>query len=228
MRITTSNLTKAAGVSAALSGLLFIAIQFIHPEETLAAVTTDAWVVVGLLTMAMAVLGLAGVAGIYLRQAEETGIVGFLGFLFLGLFFLLTTAFTFAESLILPRIVTAAPQFVDNFMGIFNGAGTDGSVGVLETMGVVTGVLYLAGGVLLGIAVVRARILWTWAAVLLTAGAALAPFTSLVPHEIGRFAALPVGVALVGLGTSLWSERGKASSAESLEMPPSPTMQPAA
>ena len=46
MTITTSMLMRAAGVSAVLSGLLFILIQPIHPEENSTTVTSTAWMVV--------------------------------------------------------------------------------------------------------------------------------------------------------------------------------------
>jgi hypothetical protein len=227
VRVTTAKLSRAAAFCAVLSGLLYVAIQFIHPEETLQAVSTDSWVVVALLTVAMAVLGLVGVTGIYLRQTEETGILGLLGYLFLGLFFLLPMAFSFAEALILPLIVSDAPGFVENFNGLFNGQGTDGTLGALESISLVAGVLYLAGGVLFGIAVFRARILWSWAAILLIAGAAIAPLAGLVSHEVGRFAAVPVGVALIGLGVSLWTNKREAASREAMGMAASPTTQPA-
>lgn len=212
---------------AVLSGLVYIGIQFIHPEETLAAVSTDAWMVVGLLTMGFGILGLVGVTGIYLRQNEETGILGLVGFIALGLLFLLTAAFTFAEALILPLVVSEAPGFVENFNGIFNGEGTDGLLGALELVGTIAGVLYLSGGLLFGIAVLRAKVLSSWAAILLIAGAVIAPFAALVPHEVGRFAAVPVGVALIGLGLSLWSEQSEAASSQSVSVTGSPTTQPA-
>ncbi len=227
MRVTTAKLSRGAALCAVLSGLLYVGIQFIHPEETVEAVSTDSWVVVALLTVAMALLGLIGVTAIYLRQTEETGVLGLLGYLFLGLFCLLPIAFSFAEALILPLVVSDAPGFVENFNGLFNGQGTDGTLGALESISVVAGVLYLAGGVLFGIAVLRARILWSWAAILLIVGAVIAPLTALVPHEVGRFAAVPVGVALIGLGLSLWIDRKEATSRESLGMPASPTTQPA-
>lgn len=227
MRVTTPTLMRAAAACAVLSGLLFIVIQFIHPEESLAAVATDSWAIVGLMTLLMALLGLIGVAGIYLRQAEPAGLLGLLGFASLAVFFLLTIAFTFAEALILPLIVDQAPGFVENFNGIFNGQGTDGTLGTLESIGLLAGGLYLIGGVLLGIALARARILWRWAAILLAVGAVAAPLTALVPHEVGRFAALPVGVALIGLGVSLWSDMAIASSSQPFEIPKTPTTQPA-
>ncbi len=114
MTITTSALLRAAGVSAALSGLLFIVIQPIHPDENAATVTTTAWVVVALMTIAMAVLGLVGLSGIYFRQVHESGLPGLIGYLMFGSFYLATTAWTFVEVFVLPRIADDAPQFVDD------------------------------------------------------------------------------------------------------------------
>lgn len=228
MRVTNVKLSQAAAVCAVLSGLLYVLIQFIHPDETVAAVSTDSWAVVALLTVAFAVLGLVGVTGIYLRQTEEAGVLGLIGYLALALFFLLPITFSFAEAMILPVIVDDAPGFVENFNGLFNGEGSDGTLGALESISTVAGVLYLAGGLLFGIAVLRAKILWSWAGVLVIAGAVVAPLASVVPHEVGRFAAVPFGVGLIGMGLSLWSDRRDiASSSEAVDRPSAPTTQPA-
>lgn len=228
VRVTNSKLSRAAAACAVLSGVLYVGIQFIHPEENVAAVSTDSWAVVALLTVAFAVLGLVGVTGIYLRQTEEAGLLGLLGYLSLALFFLLPITFSFAEAMILPLIVDDVPGFVENFNGLFNGEGTDGTLGALESISTVAGVLYLAGGLLFGIAVLRAKILWSWAAILVIAGAVVAPLASVVPHEVGRFAAVPFGVGLIGLGLSLWTDRREAvTSSEALGVPSSPTPQPA-
>lgn len=228
MRVTNVKLSQAAAVCAVLSGFLYVLIQFIHPDETVAAVSTDSWAVVALLTVAFAVLGLVGVTGIYLRQTEEAGVLGLIGYLALALFFLLPITFSFAEAMILPVIVDDAPGFVENFNGLFNGEGSDGTLGALESISTVAGMLYLAGGLLFGIAVLRARILWPWAAVLVIAGAVVAPLASVVPHEVGRFAAVPFGVGLIGWGLSLWSDRRDIPSpSQAADRQSAPTTQPA-
>ena len=90
MTLTTRNLTRAAGVSAALAGLLYVTVQFIHPTETVASVTTTAWAVAAWITVAIGVLGLTGVTGMYLRQVREIGLVGLIGFLLFGVLSVLT------------------------------------------------------------------------------------------------------------------------------------------
>ncbi len=215
MTITPLNLSRAAGLCAMLAGLLYIGIQFVHPPDTLTSVGTTAWVVVGGLTFLMAVFGLVGLTGIYLRQAGETGLLGLLGAFMLALFFLLTTAYVFTEVMILP-LLGEAPSFVESFLGLFNGAGSGGTLGALEVLAPLAGGLYTVGGVLFGVATYRAKILPSWAAVLWAMGAVLPLLTPVVPHAVGRFAAVPVGVALVWLGYAVWSARRATASQASV------------
>jgi hypothetical protein len=207
MTITPSALIRAAGVSAVLSGLLYIVIQPIHPEENAATVTSTAWVVVAAMTVAMAVLGLVGASGIYFRQVRETGLTGLVGYLMFGSFYLAVTAWTFVEVFVLPRIAGEAPQFVDDFLGIPAGVSAQGDVGGLPLLFTVVSGLYLVGGLVFGIAVYRAGILHRGAAALLAAGSVGAVAAAVLPHAVGRYAAVPVGMAMVWLGWSLWSEQ---------------------
>jgi len=213
MTMTTSKLTRAAGLAAVVAGLLYIAVQPIHPAEEVSAVTGSAWAIVGYMTLGFAILGLAGVSGIYLRQVKEAGVLGLVGYLLFGTFFLLATAFTFAETLILPPLASEAPQFVDSFLGIFSGSTGEVELGTLGAMSAVAFGLYLIGGSLLGIALFRARVLARWAALMLAVGATATLLVPLLPHAVGRYAAVPMGLALVGLGHSLWSERREAATA---------------
>jgi hypothetical protein len=65
----------------------------------------------------------------------------------------------------------------------------------------------MLGGLLFGIATLRAGILPRWPAGLLAVAAALTPLAALLPHAIQRLAGIPVGLALAWLGYALWSER---------------------
>ena len=65
----------------------------------------------------------------------------------------------------------------------------------------------MLGGLLFGLATLRAGILPRWAATLLAVAATLTPLAALLPHNIQRYAAIPVALALAALGYALWSER---------------------
>jgi hypothetical protein len=208
MKITGSRLTHWAGFSAMLAGALFVAIQPVHPADTLSSVTTSTWSIVHSLTIVMCLLGLFGVAGIYVRQTEKVGWLGLVGYLAFSAFFFLTIAWSFAEAFIAPVLATEAPRFVDGFLGIVSGHPSETDLGVLPTIYLSAGASVLVGCLLFGIATLRAGILSRWAAGLFAfGGPASAVVVSLLPHEYERYAALPIGIGLAWLGYSLWSER---------------------
>jgi hypothetical protein len=207
MKITTSSLIRWSGLAAMVAGIIFAGIQPIHPPDVLASVTTGAWAIITPLKTAMCLLFLLGIAGLYARQVEEAGWLGLAGFLLLSLSWALNLAFIFAEAFILPLLATAAPTFVEGFFGIFNGHPIETNLGALPALFALTGVLYMLGGLLFGIATFRAGILPRWPAGLLAVAAAVTPAAALLPHELQRYAGIPVGLAVAWLGYALWSER---------------------
>jgi hypothetical protein len=210
MTITPSTLTRAAGISAALAGLIYIVIQFIHPSDTAASVATSAWVGVHSLSFGMAVLALAGVTGIYLHQVKRMGLLGLIGYAMFSLFFILQAAFTFAEAFIAPLLVTTAPQFTEDFVGLFGGDASQTDLGPLAAIVPVGAVVYAGGAILFGIGLLRAHVLSRGAAILLIAAAVATPIAGLLlPHAVERLAAIPMGMALIWLGYSLWSAQRK-------------------
>jgi hypothetical protein len=123
--------------------------------------------------------------------------------------------------------VTVAPKFVESTLGMASGAGGEMNLGAFATIYSLVSVLYLLGTLLFGIAMFRARILSRWAAVLLASSGPIAIIMSLLPHQIARLAAVPMGIALVWLGYSLWSERReKAIASEPLPGRGSPQLRP--
>jgi hypothetical protein len=209
MKVTASNVIRWAGLAAMGAGILFIAIQTFHPLDVLASVTTARWALAHYVSIVMDVLGLLGTTGIYARQVERSGWLGLAGYLLFSLFWALTLAFHFAEAFISPVLATEAPRFVEGFLGIITAAPSEMHLGALPAMYGLNGLVgYLLGGLLIGIATLRAGILPRWAAGLLAVGIVLPVLgSSLVPHPFDRVFAVPVGVALAGLGHALWSER---------------------
>lgn len=214
MKTTAAQLIRWAGLAAMAAGILFVAMQPIHPSDVLASVTTDRWAIVHYTGVAMCFFGLLGMAGLYARQVQEAGWLGLAGYLLLSLFYALTLAFQFIEAFISPRLATESPRFVEGLLGIANGHPTGMDLGALPAVYSLTGGLYLLGGLLFGLATLRAGILPRWTGALLAAAVPAAPIAvALLPHALARYAAVPMGLALACLGYALWSERRERAAA---------------
>jgi hypothetical protein len=206
-RMNTKNLIRWAGVSAMVAGICYVVVGMFHPPNAVSSVTTTEWAIVHTLAIAMSFFGLLGMTGIYARQVKESGRLGLAGYLLFSLWLVLIMGFTFTEVLILPLLATAAPVFVEGWMGMLNGSAGTMNLGALSTVWPLTAPVYMLGGLLFGIATIRAGILSRWAAGLLAAGTVLAPIAALLPLELQPKMAVPVGIALAWLGYALWSER---------------------
>jgi hypothetical protein len=191
-------------VAAVAAGLVFVLLQFIHPDETIANVTTTTWKVVHVMTLVMAVLAVVGIVGMYLRQVEETGALGFVAVMLYGCGFFLIFGFSFVEAAVLPQLASTDPDYVHDVVALTAGADVTGDIGGLAVANVGSAVTYLVGGVLFGVALWRAQVLWRWASALLALGALSTIFIQVLPKALDRIVAIPVGVAWAALGISLW------------------------
>jgi hypothetical protein len=227
MKLTTSNLMRWAGLSAVLSGICYVLVGMFHPPNIVSSVTTPEWAIVHVIATAMCFFGLLGITGLYARQAKESGWLGLAGYLLLSVWLVLIVGFTFVEVVILPGLATTAPAFVEGWLGMFNGSAGTIDLGALPTLWALTGPIYMLGGLLFGIATIRAGILPRMAAGLLALGTVLAPVAALLPLEIQPKMAVPVGLALAWLGYALWSER-RVQAAESVPGRVSPQLRPTA
>ncbi|HZB99897.1 MAG TPA: hypothetical protein VE844_00550 [Gammaproteobacteria bacterium] len=211
MKITASRVIRWSGLSAIAAGIIFVVTQPLHPPDVLSSVTTPRWAIVHIFSTAMCFLALLGITGLYARQVEETGWLGLVGYIVFSLFWALQTPYSFVEAFLLPQLTTAAPEVVQGSLAIVVG-GPGMNLGAFATVYQVVGLLYTLGGLLFGIATLRAGILSRWAAGLLTVAPLVAPVGALLPGELVRIAAVPMGIALAWLGYALWSERrGQAS-----------------
>ncbi|HEX8681384.1 MAG TPA: hypothetical protein VF707_03660 [Ardenticatenaceae bacterium] len=227
MKLTTPNLIRWAGLSAMVAGIIFAGIQLIHPPDVLASVHTSAFLTITSFKTVMCLFGLFGIAGLYARHVEKTGWLGLAGYLLLTIFYAVQMCFAFMEPLVLPLLTTVAPTFVESTLGLSSGAGGPMNLGAFATIYSLLPVLYLLGLLLFGIALFRARILPRWAAGLLAFSGPLAfIMVALLPHQLERLAAVPMGFALAWLGYALWSER-REHTPEPLPSTVSPQLRPA-
>lgn len=204
MKITEENLKRLTGFFAILAGILYIVIQFIHPSENITSVATSSWMVVSCLSIAMSLFCLIGTLGIYMKQVEQAGWIGLIGYLFFSLFWLISTIFSFIEAFVLPLLLNDAPKFVVGILGLFGENKSEVNLGIFRQLAPIAGVLYMIGGLLLGIAIFRAKVFPRFAGLLLSFAAVVTLATAIIPHPVDRLLALPMGVALIWLGSILW------------------------
>jgi len=118
MPITTTKLTAAAGLAAVAAGTLFIAVQVKHPEITLDFVQGTQYKVRQGMKIAMAVLALAGIAGMYLRQVRQTGILGLVGYLLFSLGYLAMVCVEVIAMTVIPAIAQSSPEYVNGVVAV--------------------------------------------------------------------------------------------------------------
>jgi hypothetical protein len=204
MTITATTLTRAAGVAAAAAGLIFIGVQINHPASDVTSVTTTEWAVRNSLKVLMAALALAGITGMYLRRVKQMGVLGLLGYLLFGTGYLVIMSTAFVAAYVLPSLAGTDPGYVNDVLAAATGGTAEGDIGLLQSAIQLQGIGYLAGGLVFGIALYRARVLPRWAAALLAIGSVVTVALAVLPDAFYRFLAFPNGIAMVGLGYALW------------------------
>ena len=208
MTITTTTLSRAAGVAAVVGGLLYIGVQIKHPNLDLDFVTTTEWKVRQTMKVLFAVLSLAGITGMYLRQVTRTGVVGLVGYMVFSVGYLTMISVEVIGAVVVPTIAGTSPGYVSDILAVaVPGGHATGDLGLVQPLIYVMGIGFLGGSLLFGIALFRANVLARWAAALLAVGALGTPAILLLPQINFRLFAIPTGVALIGLGYSLWREQ---------------------
>ncbi|HSO69531.1 MAG TPA: hypothetical protein VLQ67_07795 [Arachnia sp.] len=219
MTITTTHLTRAAGLSAVAAGLLFIGVQINHPPLDLALATTTEFGIRQGMKVAMSVLSLIGITGMYLSQVPRTGRLGMVGYLTFAAGYLAMLTVEVVGLVVFPAIAHSSPGYVSDVFAVATGGTASGDLGLMQPLTLLMGVGYMAGGLLFGIALFRANVLARWATLLLAGATALTAASALLPWIDQRLFAVPTGVAMVALGYSLWRGQRIQSAAASQARP---------
>jgi hypothetical protein len=204
MIITPATLIRSASVAAVAAGLIFIGVQINHPHLDVTSITTTEMVVRDSLKVLMAALALAGITGMYLRQVKQIGLLGLVGYLLFGAGYLAIMSSSFVAAYVLPSIAETEPGYVNDVLAVASGGTASGEIGLMQTASLVEGIFYLAGGLIFGIALYRARVLARWAAALLAVASVLTVVLFVMPDAFYRLLAFPNAIAMIGLGYSLW------------------------
>jgi hypothetical protein len=203
MTVTHGFLLRAAAVAAAVAGLIFIGVQINHPHVDATSIITSDLIIRNFLKMIMVALALVGITGVYLFQVTKIGVLGLLGYVVFAAGYLSMLGSEYVAALVLPSIAGSSTAFVNDVIAVATNHPATGDIGAMRGAILFTGLTYIVGGVLFAIALFRANVLARWASALLAVGTLSAIGAGIVP-EYERLFAIPTGLALVGLGYSLW------------------------
>jgi hypothetical protein len=213
MNLTANRLTATAGLCAAAAGAIFIGVQVNHPPADVAHVVTTEMALRESAKILMAVLALIGFTGLFLRHRSRFGALGLAGFSLLTVGFLALFANQVIVAAVLPAIADTDPAYVQGYLDAATGKGTSVDLGHVQQLFLVSGIGYSLGGLLFGIALFRAGVLARWACALLAYGTVSALALAALPESLSRPFAVPTGIALIGLGVSLWRDQRRPSDA---------------
>lgn len=211
MTITPSRLTAAAGACAAVAGILYAGVQINHPAADLAHLTTTDFLIREVAKMTMTVLAIIGFTGMFARNRHRFGAVGVVAFVLVVIGYVAMFANQVIVAAVLPTLSRTDPGYVQRYLDGAMGTTSGSDLGGVQTLFIVTGIGYSIGGLLFGVALFRADILARWACLLFSVGTVSALALAVLPQSFSRPFAVPVGVALVGLGVSLWRNRTDSS-----------------
>jgi hypothetical protein len=203
---TTNRLIAIAGPCAAIGGAIFAGVQINHPPADVAHLVTTEWTVRMTAKVLFCALTLVGFAGMFLRHRGRFGRLGRAGYALVSVGFLGMLVQECLVGYYLPTLAHSKPVYVQH---VLNGAMAHGdSSGIGAWQGLfLAGMGYSVGGVLFGIALFRAGILSRWASALFAYGTVSALALAALPVSFSRPFAVPTGIALIGLGLSLWRDQ---------------------
>ena len=228
MTITPGTLSRTAAAAAILAGLTFMAVQIGHPHLDVTSVDATEWVVRNTAKMAFAALALTGITGMYLRHVKEMGVLGLIAYVLLSTGYLLIISTAFLAGWALPSLAETDPDYVNGVLAAAAGGTASTDIGLMQHALASEGLTYLAGGLLFGVALFRARVLCRWGAALLAVGALFTVSLSVLPEDFYRLLAYPNAIALIALGYSLWRTSGGSPSGAEMADAAATTSRPVA
>jgi hypothetical protein len=194
--MSSATLYRLSGISLLIGSLLaalaVIPVFFIGDDSTSTIAATAA-----LFRVLGEMLIVVGLPGMYSRQAQRVGLLGLIGFL-LTLFYILIlgVAGDTINAFVVPFIASAAPSLLKGSLP--SGLGNFYFVGSL---------FGLVGGILLGIATLRAVVLPRWAGLSLIVGAVLSFIGNFLPPAVSTIGVVLFLLGLAWLGFGVWTYR---------------------
>jgi hypothetical protein len=201
--ITLQKFIRFCGKALSLAGILillwWLGLAIFFPLEGmekgyLNLVQDSDWLWVNIIGLIATMLLAVGFLGLYLKQAKETGLLGFIGFLFAFFGSLLFMCIQYIETILWPI-------FTEHAQGLLEQKGAMFTDTVFTIFYLIMGFSLALGFIILGIATLRAKILSRWGALLTMIGGVL--FSLVVSVIIVRTVGivfLAAGLVWLGLG----------------------------
>jgi hypothetical protein len=198
MSPSSTDLIRWSGLANLVAGALTAVFWFAHPGlENPANALLPRWGYVYTGFIALLVLFLWGLTGLYLRQLDRLGALGFAGYVlgFIGnAFFIAAGAFS---AYAVPALTRDAAALVADQGPLLAGA--------LGSFFMVTGLAFAVGYVLFGIASARAGVFPAWQAICLAVSAPVLGLSPVMPPLARILGCLLFGVVNMTLGWANWS-----------------------
>lgn len=210
--MSSTTLYRLSGGTLIASSLLILvntlltAVLFPGHSSTPQQVLSPSWVLVVMTVLVGSLLFVIGLPGMYLRQAGRAGTLGLVGFILLFFGVLLQGAtFSTVQVVILPFLAQKAPQLT---------GGNSMPVAAFFLL-IVSGLMYMIGAILLGIATMRASVFPRWVGILiLVAGIAMvltiAPLPEAISTIVEAVSFIAFSVAFIQCGYMLMAQKREA------------------
>jgi hypothetical protein len=147
----------------------------------------------------------------FVRHRSRFGVLGLVGFSLLTVGYLAMFATECIVGYVLPTLAHSNPAYVQGVIDAAMGRGTTVDIGHMQQLLMAMGLGYPLGGLLFGIALYRARVVSRWASLLLAYGTVSVLALAALPESFSRPFAVPTGIALIGVGVSLWRNERRQS-----------------
>lgn len=196
-------LYRWAAAALIVSAVTVTAGRLLHPSSDAAGLTSPLWApshiswLVGLLT------GMFGLTGLYLRQRQEVGRLGFVGAAAAWTGMALLSGAMYFEAIIEPGLLSVSPDLAESFARLSG----EGVRAFLVSFFIAVG-LFGGGFLLFGIAMYKAAVMPKWAVAIFVVGSLVGGPQGFLPVAVAYAAFLGMGVGLAALGLALWADAG--------------------
>src|SRR5262245_65647855 len=103
----------------------------------------------------------------------------------------------FAAAFNLPEVARTNPDYANDVVDVTTGRTSSADIGAMVAVNQLQGLLYLAGGLIFGIALFRARVLTRWATALLAVGGVVSIVLAPMPDAFYRLLAYSEASAMI-------------------------------